>query len=58
MNTDLGMSVHTLIGEFKCHLVYTTLAFGEFSDISDAPLVCQLGGEDWTLQRWYWENFL
>jgi hypothetical protein len=50
MKSDFCVSVHILICKFECQLMYAILAIGEFSKISNAPVVCQLGGEDWTLQ--------
>jgi len=50
MKNDFGTSLSILIGKFKWQVLQATLVCGECSEIPNAPLVCQLGCEDWALQ--------
>ena len=50
MKNGFSTSLHILIGKFKWQVLQATVACGEYSEIPNAPLVCQLGREVWALQ--------
>jgi len=50
MKCGFGTSLHILIGRGKWQVLQVTVECGECSEIPNAPVVCQLGCEDWALQ--------
>jgi hypothetical protein len=50
MKNGFSKILHILIGKCKWQVLQAAVACGECSEIPNAPLVCQLGCEDWALQ--------